>query len=219
VTAGDTGDLRPLGDAAWRIALPVEGRDAGGHGGAGRRRVVLDALRAVPRVIDAVVCEHHALVTFAPDAPAASDDVLAAVTRALAAPLEASAAREHEVRVRYDGADLDEVARATGLPVEEVVARHAAATYEVAFVGFMPGFAYLRGLDPRLTVARKATPRTRVPALSVAIAGPYAGVYPFASPGGWNLLGTAVGFTPFDAARGAALAVGDRVRFVREPAS
>lgn len=205
---GGAGELRPFGDAAWRIELP-------GH----PRRGVLEALRAVPRVVDAVVCERHALVTFAPDAPPARDALLAEVARALAAPLDASNGREHLVRVRYDGADLDEVARATGLAVAEVVARHAAAAYEVAFVGFLPGFAYLRGLDPRLVVARRSTPRTRVPALSVAIAGPYAGVYPFATPGGWSLLGTAVGFTPFDAARGAALAVGDRVRFVGEPAS
>ena len=86
--------------------------------------------------------------------------------------------------------------------------------YVVAAIGFLPGFAYLRGLDARLVVPRRAAPRTRVEALSVAIAGPYAGVYPFESPGGWNLLGTAVGFSPFDARAGAVLALGDRVRFV-----
>jgi UPF0271 protein len=224
VTAeGAGGALRPFGDAAWRVELPGEGGADGydevrGRAGGRGRRAALEALRAVPRVVDAVVCEHHALVTFAPDAPPERDAVLAEITRALATPVEAGQAREHAVRVRYDGADLEEVARATGLGVAEVVARHAAATYEVAFVGFLPGFAYLRGLDARLVVARKPAPRTRVPALAVAIAGPYAGVYPFATPGGWNLLGTAVGFTPFDAARGAALAAGDRVRFVPESA-
>jgi len=78
----------------------------------------------------------------------------------------------------------------------------------------LPGFAYLRALDPRLVLPRRATPRPRVPALSVAIAGPYTGLYPFASPGGWHLLGTAVGFAPFDAHTGAAMSLGDRVRFV-----
>lgn len=95
-----------------------------------------------------------------------------------------------------------------------MVALHTGAVYEVAFVGFLPGFAYLRGLDPRLVLPRRAAPRTRVPALSVAVAGPYAGVYPFAAPGGWHLLGTAVDFAPFDAVTGAAMAAGDRVRFV-----
>jgi UPF0271 protein len=119
--------------------------------------------------------------------------------------------------VRYDGADLAEVARAAGVSPDEAAALHAGRVYEVAFVGFQPGFAYLRGLDPRLVVARRASPRPRVPALSVAVAGPYTGVYPFASPGGWSLLGTALDFAPFDAERGALLAVGDRVRFEREP--
>ncbi|HEX3344918.1 MAG TPA: carboxyltransferase domain-containing protein, partial [Polyangiaceae bacterium] len=127
-----------------------------------------------------------------------------------------AAGREHTVRVRYDGLDLDEVAAASGLSRHEVGAVHRVAAYEVAAIGFLPGFAYLRGLDPRLVLPRRATPRTRVPALSVAVAGPYTGVYPFASPGGWHLLGTAVGFAPFDATTGAALSLGDRVRFVAE---
>jgi KipI family sensor histidine kinase inhibitor len=127
--------------------------------------------------------------------------------------------------VRYDGEDLDDVARAVGLPRDEVVARHAGAAYVVAFVGFLPGFAYLAGLDERLRLPRRESPRPRVPANSVAIAGPYAGVYPFASPGGWHLLGTAIGrktdgraetvrFSAFDPSTGAALALGDTVRFV-----
>ena len=98
-----------------------------------------------------------------------------------------------------------------------MVALHAASTYVVATIGFLPGFAYLRGLDAHLVLPRRSSPRARVPALAVGIAGPYAGVYPFASPGGWHLLGTAVGFTPFDARRGATLALGDRVRFVPVP--
>jgi UPF0271 protein len=122
------------------------------------------------------------------------------------------------VRVRYDGADLLAIAHASGLTREEVVAAHCGRTYEVALVGFLPGFAYLRALAPQLVLPRRATPRPRVPALSVAIAGPYTGVYPFASPGGWHLLGVAVGFAPFDPRRGATMALGDRVRFVPDPA-
>jgi KipI family sensor histidine kinase inhibitor len=93
------------------------------------------------------------------------------------------------VPVRYDGADLAEVAAETGLTEDEVVRRHAAAEYTVAFCGFAPGFGYLTGIDPALRLPRRKTPRTRVPAGSVAIAGEYTAVYPRESPGGWRLIG------------------------------
>jgi UPF0271 protein len=193
--------LEPFGDGAVRARLP-EGVDAPS---------LLGALRALPGVIDAVVTERHALVTFAPRrAPPGLAETLEAslVSRPSTDPAPPLA-----IAVRYDGEDLREVATAAGLTPDEVIALHAGADYTVAAIGFMPGFAYLRGLHPRLVVPRRATPRPRVPALSVAIAGPYGGVYPFASPGGWNLLGTAVDFVPFDARDGAKLALGDRVRF------
>ncbi|MGY0465858.1 5-oxoprolinase subunit B family protein [Kitasatospora sp. cg17-2] len=95
-----------------------------------------------------------------------------------------------EIPVRYDGADLAEVARLCGLTVPGVVARHCAAVYRVAFCGFAPGFAYLTGGDPVLRVPRRAVPRTRVPAGAVAVADEFTGVYPRESPGGWQLLGT-----------------------------
>lgn len=91
--------------------------------------------------------------------------------------------------VRYDGDDLHEVAAATGLSVDDVIALHSGAVYTVAFCGFMPGFAYMVGLPEALHLPRRATPRTRVPAGAVAIAAEFAGVYPQASPGGWHLLG------------------------------
>lgn len=117
--------------------------------------------------------------------------------------------------VVYDGEDLAEVAGLTGLTVEEVVAVHAGPTYTVAFGGFMPGFAYLVGLDPRLRVPRRATPRERVPAGAVAIADEYSAVYPAATPGGWRLLGRCDAVL-FDVARTppALLPPGTRVRFV-----
>jgi UPF0271 protein len=196
--------LEPFGDAAWRVRLPE-----GANG-----RAVLEGLRGLAGVIDAVVCERHALVTFDPAAP--PEGLSAAVERWLATPAMAggSSPREHLVRVRYDGVDLGDVARAASLSPSDVATRHASGRYVVASIGFLPGFAYLRGLDPRLLVPRRASPRTRVPVRSVAVAGPYTGVYPFASPGGWSLIGSAVDFAPFDPRSGAALELGDHVCFV-----
>ncbi|MBO0899511.1 carboxyltransferase domain-containing protein [Cellulomonas sp. zg-ZUI22] len=157
---------------------------------------------------------------------------LAAVTRAAVAGPAADGpaagdrptGRVVDIPVVYDGPDLAQVARATGLSVEEVVARHLAGGpggYRVAFGGFAPGFAYVVGVDPRLHVPRLATPRTRVPAGAVALAGDYTAVYPAASPGGWQLLGT-TSVAMFDVGRGrdaaALLRPGDVVRFVPAPA-
>ena len=94
-----------------------------------------------------------------------------------------------ELPVVYDGDDLDVVARFADATVAEVVAWHQGTPYRVAFCGFAPGFAYLVGGDPRLQIPRRATPRPRVPAGSVAVGGGYCGIYPRSSPGGWHLLG------------------------------
>ncbi len=123
-------------------------------------------------------------------------------------------AREHVIEVDYDGEDLEAVSSLTGLNVQEVIQRHCAATYTVAFLGFAPGFPYLTGLDPKLRVARLKTPRTRVVAGAVAIAGEFAGIYPQATPGGWRILGH-TSTRLFDAGNTppALLAPGDHVRF------
>lgn len=199
-------EFERFGDAAFRMRRPA----------GGSARILLAALHDVPGVVDALVTEEHALVTFEPASPPSIDSLATALRPAVRAPDGQNVPREHVLRVRYDGPDLDEVARASGMTVARVVDVHAAPTYEVAFVGFLPGFAYLRGLDPRLQLPRRTTPRPRVAALSLGIAGPYAGVYPFASPGGWNLLGTVVAFVPFDGTHGAHLQLGDRVRFTPE---
>ena len=130
-------------------------------------------------------------------------------TRALAD----GAARE--IKVRYDGPDLEVVARAAGLTQDEVVDLHQSAEYRVAFVGFQPGFAYVAGLPDALHVPRRASPRAKIPAGSVAIAEEWTGVYPAESPGGWHLIGTTEQ-TLFDPERDppALLGPGDRVRFV-----
>ncbi len=122
-----------------------------------------------------------------------------------------------EIPVCYGGdfgPDLAEVARHSGLDPDQVIARHAAADYRVAMLGFAPGFAYLLGLDAALQIPRRADPRTRVPRGSVAIGGLQTGIYPADLPGGWQLIGR----TPlalFDAGNESPclLAPGDRVRF------
>jgi KipI family sensor histidine kinase inhibitor len=166
----------------------------------------------VPGVLDVVPGAATVLVTHAPDAD------VAALAPALAAvePLPADPATAPTVRIDvvYDGGDLHDVAALTGLSVAEVVARHQAAEYEVAFCGFAPGFAYLRGLDPALVVPRLATPRTRVPAGSVAVADTWSAVYPRESPGGWRLLGrTDAVLWDLGRPAPALLAPGTRVRF------
>ncbi|MFF0435697.1 allophanate hydrolase subunit 1 [Streptomyces sp. NPDC004327] len=119
-----------------------------------------------------------------------------------------------ELPVRYDGPDLAEVAALWGVSTEAAARIHAATEFRVAFCGFAPGFGYLTGLGARYEVPRRATPRTAVPAGSVALAGPYTGVYPRSSPGGWQLIGT-TDAALWDTARepAALLSPGTRVRF------
>lgn len=94
-----------------------------------------------------------------------------------------------ELPVVYDGPDLADVAEAWGVAAADVPGIHAGIEFRVAFCGFAPGFGYLTGLPDHLHLPRRATPRTRVPAGAVALAGPYTGVYPSPSPGGWQLVG------------------------------
>ncbi|MFI0779875.1 5-oxoprolinase subunit PxpB [Streptomyces sp. NPDC021212] len=135
-------------------------------------------------------------------------------------PLARDRAGTVEIPVRYDGPDLAEVAAVWGVTPAEAAALHSGTEFRVAFCGFAPGFGYLTGLPDRYQVPRRATPRTRVPVGSVALAGPYTGVYPRSSPGGWQLIGTTDAVL-WDTARdpAALLTPGTRVRFVvAEPA-
>ncbi|MFE3292930.1 allophanate hydrolase subunit 1 [Rhodococcus sp. NPDC059234] len=106
----------------------------------------------------------------------------------VAAPAEV--AEPVRIGVRYDGPDLTEVGRLTGLGVDGVIAAHTGSRWTVAFSGFAPGFGYLVGGDPALRVPRRETPRVAVPAGSVGLAGEFTGVYPRSSPGGWQLIGS-----------------------------
>jgi KipI family sensor histidine kinase inhibitor len=132
------------------------------------------------------------------------------------------ASRRVEVPVAYDGPDLKAVAAATGLTEAEVVAIHSAPEYRVRMMGFAPGFPYLDGLDTRLHLERKVSPRDRIEPGAVAIGGSHAGIYSVASPGGWHLLGrTDLPLFRPDQAKGDAcdsreifaLAAGDTVKF------
>ncbi|SIQ00059.1 sensor histidine kinase inhibitor, KipI family [Aeromonas sp. RU39B] len=137
----------------------------------------------------------------------------------------AHTAREVLIPVIYGGdagPDLADVARHTGLTEREVVARHSGASYVVYFLGFLPGFPYMGGLPPELTTPRRAEPRVAVPAGAVGIGGSQTGIYPLASPGGWQLIGRTPLplFNPAETATGSGptlLRPGDRVRFVPQP--
>ncbi|HEX6353247.1 5-oxoprolinase subunit PxpB [Actinophytocola sp.] len=142
--------------------------------------------RPLPGVVDLVPAAETLLVQYESDfktlVSRLSEVTPAALTEFHADPVT--------IPVRYDGADLADVAKATGLSEDEVVTVHTGPEYTVAFTGFAPGFGYLTGLDERLRLPRRDTPRTRVPAGAVAVAGEYTGVYPRPSPGGWHLLGS-----------------------------
>ena len=114
------------------------------------------------------------------------------------------------------GPDLDDVARAHDTTADAIVAEHTSRDYVVAMIGFLPGFPYLEGLSAALHTPRRDTPRTNVPAGSVGIGGASTGIYPFASPGGWHVIGRTP-HTLFDPQRTQAslLAAGDRVRFMQ----
>lgn len=187
----------PLGDRAIRFPRPQISA-----------RALVHAIQAWPGVIDVVVTRDDVAAYFA--GPPQIDETRLAALATL--PDLDEPAREHVLRVRYDGADLDHVAQTTGLSCDEVIELHRSASYTVETMGFAPGFGYLAGLDARLHVPRRATPRPRVPAGSLAIAGPYTAVYPFDSPGGWHLVGSVVDAQMFGE-RGSLLALGDRVRF------
>jgi KipI family sensor histidine kinase inhibitor len=127
----------------------------------------------------------------------------------------ATGAADVEIPAAFDGEDLPDVAERWGLSPGDAVARLINTEFTVAFCGFAPGFAYLRGLPEECAVPRLRSPRSRVPAGAIGLAGGYAGIYPTASPGGWRLVGTTT-VTLFDVRREppALLTPGTRVRLM-----
>jgi KipI family sensor histidine kinase inhibitor len=208
--------VEPLGDCALLIQLG-ERIDAELSA---RTIALADALRTarLSGVLDVAPAYASVCVRYDPMTNARERLVIAIATFVEKA-ITATAATQAlvEIPVCYGGdfgPDLDDIARHGQLDARDVIARHIAAEYRVAMLGFAPGFPYLLGLDPALHVPRRASPRTRVPAGSVAIGGAQTGIYPRELPGGWNLIGR----TPlnlFDSEREppALLAPGVRVRF------
>lgn len=172
-------------------------------------------------MVDLVPSYASLLVTLdlvAADPVATFSRVRRVVEEAAARSVDEPEPRMVEIPVCYDpdvAPDLQEVARLHGMTAADASALHAAGDYRVHFLGFAPGFPYLGGLDPRLATPRLERPRTRVPAGSVAIGGAQTGIYPFAMPGGWRIIGR----TPLPLFRAehippCLLDLGDRVRFV-----
>ena len=144
----------------------------------------------LPGVVDIVPGARTVLVTVAEaNALASVRTRLTGYPVASPAPPPAPGAADVVIDVVYDGPDLAEVAGLLDMDPEEVVAAHTGTPWRVGFGGFAPGFAYLVDGDPRLAVPRRAEPRTRVPTGSVALAGEFSGIYPRASPGGWQIIG------------------------------
>ena len=142
----------------------------------------------LPGVTELIPAARTVLLSF--DPARTSAEILAEAVRGLGHTESVSdTAREVTIEVRYDGEDLAEVADLLSVSPAEVVKRHQAATWQVAFAGFAPGFGYLAGDDELFNVPRRSSPRTRVPVGSVALAGEFTGVYPRSSPGGWQLIG------------------------------
>lgn len=206
-----------IGDAALTVRAlaeaPLEANACVHRLAAGLRRARVPGIRdIVPGMRDLVV--HIDPMTC--DADEIERALDADVTRAQRP--DPSGRAVVEIAVEYGGEagpDLADVATACDLTPAEVCRRHAATEYVVCFVGFLPGFPYLGLLDPSLRVPRRRTPRPRVPAGSVALAGEYTGVYPWASPGGWHLIGrTEVALFDLENDPPARLVPGDRVRFV-----
>jgi KipI family sensor histidine kinase inhibitor len=205
-----------LADGAARIAFPgLSDREANQR--AAELSGALSAARE-PGFEDAVVGARTLLVLFDP-ARVSAKSLLEGLEQTRAD--TRAAGRLLRIPVEYGGphaAALEALAGEVGLPSDEVARRHAAGEYEVAFMGFAPGFAYMTGLDPALGAARLSTPVARMPAGTVAIAGPYTGIYPGGTPGGWRAVGIArVRVFDPNLASPALFSPGDRVRF--EPSS
>ena len=212
------GRVREAGDSALLLELePVIDPGINMHAIA-----AANAIRslALPGVRDVVSTYRTVAVYFDP-LSVSIDDLRAALERTAGAAGPEPESRSLDVPIVYGGEygpDLEEVAGFGRMSAEAAVARHAGTTYRVFMVGFLPGFAYMGVVDPAIAAPRRSTPRLRVPAGSIGIAGAQTGGYPVDSPGGWQIIGRTP-LTLFDPHRAdpVLFAPGDRVRFVPVP--
>jgi len=202
--------MKRVGESAWLLAFEDEDEE---HANLRAREARAELLKRGPRgLVEAVPAARSLLVV---GAPAFDPAVLEGLDHVRAAPRTSPTV--HEMRVRFDGEDIAAVLAASGLDRDALEEVFFETRFTVGFLGFLPGFAYLYGLPKALHVPRRASPRLAVPAGALAVAGPYAAIYPSRTPGGWNLIGTAMPPWPlFEASRETPnlFSPGDEVRFV-----
>ncbi|MFB2556069.1 5-oxoprolinase subunit B family protein [Herbiconiux liangxiaofengii] len=215
--------LRRVGEAALLAEFPDAAAVLAAYS---RLRAHPAAAPALDGIVDVVPAERTVLVTYDPARVSASgvERWVRAASDRTSAPRPAGVAPRNEpagartlveIPVHYDGIDLHEAGEALGMSAAELVLAHTSAPWTAAFIGFAPGFAYLTSGDDRFTLPRRAVPRARVPAGSVALAAGYCGIYPRESPGGWHLIGrTDADLWNLDRAHPALIAPGTHVRFV-----
>ncbi|ANE03622.1 5-oxoprolinase subunit PxpB [Corynebacterium crudilactis] len=211
--------IRPCGDQAVIIDFLTEDATA-------VRGSVLDAVLAlnrslvgmqVPGIIDTVPAAQTLLVTFDTTqiTPSRFAEIVDSIRLTPSGAAE-KASETVEIPVVYDGPDLEAVAKHTGLSVEQVIEQHSNTLWTAAFGGFAPGFYYLIPQSPLWDIPRLESPRTKIPAGSVAVAGEFSAVYPQQSPGGWQLLGTTkIPMWDVDRWQPSLLKPGDSVKFVQ----
>lgn len=206
-----TPQVRPFGESAFLVELG----DTFDEALAGRARALADRwdLGFTIPAYASLVLGFDANVVGAERAERRIEELLVAGAAVSAAQ---PSARVVDIPIRYDGADLADVAEMSGMSTDELVAAHSGRVYVAFFLGFLPGFAYCGRLDPRIKAPRLERPRERVAPGTVAVADGQTGIYPFQSAGGWRLIGS-TDAVMFDPAREqpSLLRAGDRVRFVR----
>ena len=209
--------ILPAGDSAWSIELPEHLDEA-----INRRAIqIAKAVESAGLPLSDIVVGYRSVMIYIDPLDARSQSMERQLGEVVAATPEADAAAGPliDVPVCYDdpfGPDLGDVAAFGKCDVEEVIARHLAVVYRVFVVGFVPGFAYMAPVDPRIAAPRRTSPRLRVPAGSVAVAAGQTGIYPAETPGGWSLIGRCP-IRPYDPERAEPFLFhpGDRVQFHR----
>jgi inhibitor of KinA len=210
--------ILPLGDSALLVDFAEESSDPAELLDRALSAVEAIARANIPGIIE-ITSAYQSVAVFLSHHGFEDGSLTERISQTVASAEKAPRLRHQEIEIPvcYDqdfALDMKRVGNETKLTFSQVVELHCSAVFTVVCLGFMPGFPYLAGLPDELHVPRLATPRTKVPAGSVAIAGPQAGIYPFDSPGGWNIIGrTPLKLFDTDQNRPTFFSAGDRVRF------